>query len=199
MLACSRSVDLQRNKLRLRHMLFVFVGHGARLLDSGGSPSVGCAWLLQKFGEFWLAQFGRRAGSGVQPTNRIHSFGVSACHRHHHVAKNICARLSRTGAHRHNHQARTCFRIFASEHDASLLCGESLGLPFVSAFVSTPTRSCDEQSTHSSYHVRCVFLGWVNQQMRTTPKEHEVRRERECHKTAATQEGREHGHTGWPG
>ena len=49
------------------------------------------------FGEFWLTEFGRRAGSGVQPTNRIHSFGVSACHRHHHVAKNICARLHRNG------------------------------------------------------------------------------------------------------
>ena len=49
------------------------------------------------------------------------------------------------------------FRIFASEHDASPLCGES-SRPFVSAFVP-PTWSNDEQSTHSSYHVRCGF-GW---------------------------------------
>ena len=49
------------------------------------------------YGSSGLAQFWRRARSGLQPRSRIHSFGAWACNLHHHVAKDICARLSRNG------------------------------------------------------------------------------------------------------
>ena len=71
------------------------------------------------------------------------------------------------------------FRICASEHDASLLCDESLGLPFVSAFVPPPAWSYDEKSAHSSYHVRC-FFGWERtNRCERRPRRHEVLRKRE--------------------
>ena len=53
--------------------------------------------LFRCFGSVGLAEFWRRAGAGLQPKSRIHSFGVSACQRHHHVAKDICVRLLRNG------------------------------------------------------------------------------------------------------
>ena len=142
----------------------------------------GLCLASSEFWEFWLAEFGRRGWVRTATNRRIHSLGPSACHRHHHVLKDIRARVHTATITRHEQR----FRICASEHDASPLCDESSEWPFVSAFVPPPRWLYVEQSTHSSYHVRCVFLGWVNQQMRTTPKEHEVRREQECHKTAAT-------------
>ena len=96
---------LHHNKMRLRDMLSVFVGHGARLWNLGVATLRELYLVSSEVWEFWLAEFWRRAGSGLQPTNRIHSFGPSACHRHHYVAK-ACPRA---GAYRHNHQARATF------------------------------------------------------------------------------------------
>ena len=101
--------------------------------------------LLQMFSEFALGQH----------CHQKVSFGPSACHRHHHVAKDIRARVHTATITRHEQR----FRICASEHDASPLCDESSEWPFVSAFVPPPTWSYDEQSTLSSCHERCGF-GW---------------------------------------
>ena len=96
MLACSGSVDVKNEtpphvvrlcRTRSQTLGFrVWLGFGVAVLG-----------LFRCFGSVGLAEFWRRAGPGLQPKSRIHSVGVSACHRHHHVTKEICARLSRNG------------------------------------------------------------------------------------------------------
>ena len=90
----------------------------------------------------------------------LRSVGMPPSPPRRNVATDIRARV-RTATITRQEQR---FRICASEHDASPLCDG----PFVSAFVPPPTWSYDEQSTHSSYHVRCGF-GWrTTQQLRAT-------------------------------
>ena len=90
---------LHRNKMRLRHMLFIFrrtQSHNLRFLVWLG---FGGLWLASsEVWEFWLAEFGRRGWVRTATNRRIHSLGPSACHRHRHVAKEICAGLLRNGS-----------------------------------------------------------------------------------------------------
>ena len=89
---------LHRNKTRLRHMLFIF--RRTQSQNLGFLVWLGFGGLClasSEVWEFWLAEFGRRGWVRTATNRRIHSLGPSACNRHHHVSKEICARLSRNG------------------------------------------------------------------------------------------------------
>ena len=199
MLACSGSVDVAPQQIETPP-------HVVRVCRTRSQTSGIRAWL--GFGGNVLGFFRCLGSSGSfrfgdalgQECNQQVVSTPLACQ--HATVTTMSQRTLARGCHEpvhtatNTHQAKTCFRIFASEHDASLLCGESSGWPLVSAFVPPPTWSYDEQSTHSSYHVRCGF-GWerlnrCERRRRSNGENGGVTRLRQ------RSTGREHGHTEWP-
>ena len=164
--------------MTLRHMLSVCVGHRARLLDSVVWFGFGGAVLgfFRSFGKFGLAQFGRRAGSGLQPKSRIHSFGLSACpppppRRKGHQREAVTKRVHTA----RNHWARTTFFEFVPRSTMPVLSVRKVWGNFLSV------RSCHHhrdrmmsRALTQSYHVRCGFLGWgeVTDENGRCPQEH---------------------------
>ena len=153
---------LHRNKTRLRHMLFVLRRTRSQTLDSGcGSalvePYLVSVEVLEVLGSL---SFGDALDQDCNRKVGIHSIGLSACNRHHHVLKEICARLSRNGCTPPQTPGKNNVFEFVLRNTLQVFSVmKVLRWPFVSAFVPPPRWSHVEQSTHSSYHVRCGF-GW---------------------------------------
>ena len=169
---------LHHHKMTLRHMLFVCVGHRARLLDSGCGSALVALYLASTdvWGVLGSLRFGDALG---QDCNQKVVSTPS-------VAKEICARLLRNGCTPLQTPGKSNVFEFVLRNTMQVFSVVKVWGCRLSV------RSCQRQRgrmmsrAHSLIVPRTMrFLGWVNQQMRPMSREHGERRKRECHKTEA--------------